>query len=176
MRPLNVSCWFHKVWKRRRVLPPPFYRRRIGDKISLDEFFKVTELATGLPKHKLFLTVEYAPWILYYNGVTDLTPPWRHTRLSLGRHCCGICHSGLFQNLCVLVAQSCLTLCDPMDCSLAGSSVHGILQARILEWVVIPFSRGSSGPRDWTCISCIAGGFLTVWATREVLQSSSDLL
>ena len=46
----------------------------------------------------------------------------------------------------MLVAQSCLTLCDPMDCSLPGSSVHGILQARILEWVTIPFYRGSSDP------------------------------
>ena len=50
----------------------------------------------------------------------------------------------------VLVAQSCLTLCNPMDCSLPGSSVHVILQARIPEWVVIPFSRGSSRPRDQT--------------------------
>ena len=49
----------------------------------------------------------------------------------------------------VLVVQSCLTLCDPMDCSLPGS-VHGIFQARILEWVTMPFSRGSSQPRDWT--------------------------
>ena len=48
--------------------------------------------------------------------------------------------------------QSCLTLCDPMDCNLPGSSFHGILQARILEWVVIPFSRGSFPPRDWTCV------------------------
>ena len=48
----------------------------------------------------------------------------------------------------VLVAQSCPTLCDPMDCSPPGSSVHGILQPRILEWVDIPFSRGSSQPRD----------------------------
>ena len=46
------------------------------------------------------------------------------------------------------VAQSCPTLCDPVDCSLLGSSVHGILQARILEWVAISFSRGSSRPRD----------------------------
>ena len=60
-----------------------------------------------------------------------------------------------------------LFTCDPMDCSLPGSSVHGILQARILEWVVIPFSRESSQPRDWTWISCIVGGFFTVWATRE---------
>ena len=49
---------------------------------------------------------------------------------------------------CVLVAQLCLTLCDPMDCSLPGSSVHGIFQVKILEWVAISFSRGSSQPRD----------------------------
>ena len=48
----------------------------------------------------------------------------------------------------VKVAQSCLTLCDPMDCSPPGSSVHGILQARTLEWVAMPSSRGSSQPRD----------------------------
>ena len=52
--------------------------------------------------------------------------------------------------------QSCLTLCDPMDCSLPGSSVHGILHARTLEWVAMPSSRGSSGPRDWTRISYIS--------------------
>ena len=67
----------------------------------------------------------------------------------------------------VLIAQLCPTLCDPMDCSPPGSSVHGILQARILEWVAIPFSRGSSRPRDWTWISCIAGRFFTIWTTRE---------
>jgi len=105
-----------------------------------------------------------------------------------------------------LVAQLCLTLCDPMDCSPQVSSAHGILLARILEWVAssflqrvfptqglnpslpnwwilyllsyqgsprilewvaYPFSRGSSQPRNWTGISCIAGGFFTSWATRE---------
>ena len=65
------------------------------------------------------------------------------------------------------VAQSCLTLCDPMDCSLPSSSVHGIVQARILEWVAISFSRGSSWPTDGTCISCIDGWILYHWATRE---------
>ena len=65
-------------------------------------------------------------------------------------------------------SSSSKTLCDPMDWSLPGSSVHGILQARILEWVALPFSRGSFLPRDWTWISCIAGMFITVWATREV--------
>ena len=67
----------------------------------------------------------------------------------------------------MLIAQSYLTLCDFMDCSPPGSSVHGIFQSRILEWVSIPFSRGSHRPRDWTPVSCIAGRFFTIWATRE---------
>ena len=66
----------------------------------------------------------------------------------------------------MLVTQSCLTLCDPMDCSLPGSCVHGILQRR----VTIPFSRGSSRPRDQTHVSRIVGRFFTVWATREALR------
>ena len=57
-----------------------------------------------------------------------------------------------------------------MDCSLPGSSVHGILQARILEWIAIPFSRGSSQPRDGTWVSHIAGRLFTIWATREALN------
>ena len=57
--------------------------------------------------------------------------------------------------LCAKSLQSCSTLCDPMDCSPPESSVHGILQARILEWVVISSSRGSSWPRDWTLVSCL---------------------
>ena len=65
--------------------------------------------------------------------------------------------------LCMLceVAQSCPTLCDPVDCSPPGSSVHGILEARILEWVAISFSRGSFRPRDQTQVSCIAGRHFT---------------
>ena len=61
----------------------------------------------------------------------------------------------------VLVTQLCLTLCDSMDCSPPGYSVHGILQARILEWVAISFSRGSSWPRDQIQVPCIAGRFFT---------------
>ena len=65
------------------------------------------------------------------------------------------------------VAQSCLTLCNPIDCSLSGSSIHGIFQARVLEWTAISFSRGSSRPRTRTPVSHIAGRFFTIWATRE---------
>ena len=67
----------------------------------------------------------------------------------------------------VLVTQSCLTRGHSMDCSLPSSSVHVILQARTLEWVAIPFSRGSSQPRNQTQVSCITGGFFTIWATGE---------
>ena len=63
--------------------------------------------------------------------------------------------------LCCLAAQLCFTLCDPVDCSPPGSSVHGILRASILEWVPTPFSRGFSGPRDQTHVSCTAGRFFT---------------
>ena len=59
------------------------------------------------------------------------------------------------------------SFCNPMDCSLPGSSVHGILQARILEWVAILFSRASSQPRDKNWASCIAGRFFTIWATDK---------
>ena len=67
----------------------------------------------------------------------------------------------------VSVTQSCPTLCDPTDYSPPGTPVQGIFQARILEWVVIPFSRGSSLPRDQTWVSCIAHKFFTIWATRK---------
>ena len=72
---------------------------------------------------------------------------------------------------CSYCAKSSLTLCNPMDCSPPASSVHGILQARTLEWVVISFSRGSSRPRDWTlifCVSCTGRQILNHPATWEV--------
>ena len=77
----------------------------------------------------------------------------------LSRKCC-----------CVLVTQSCLTLYSPMDCSPPGSSVHGLLQARILELVSIPFSRGFSWRWGRTQTSCIACRFFTVWAALLLMQ------
>ena len=82
---------------------------------------------------------------------------------------CGFCL------LCVCsVAQLCLTICNPMDCSPPGSSVHGIFPARMLEWIAISCSRGSSWPRDWThifCGSCIGRQILYHWATWETTRS-----
>ena len=76
--------------------------------------------------------------------------------------------------VCVLVTQLCPTLWDPMDYSLPGSSVHGILQARTLEWVAIPFSRGSSRPRDRNWISHTAGRFLVVQAINTAYQQAKS--
>ena len=74
-----------------------------------------------------------------------------------------------------LVAKLCPTLCDPMDCSPLGSSVHRDFQARILEWVATPTSRGSSQPRNRTQVSHIAGRFFTVWGTRHWEMGSLPL-
>ena len=76
----------------------------------------------------------------------------------------------------MLVAQLCPTLCHPMDCSPPGPSVHGIHQARILERVAMPFSRGSSQSRDQTQVSFIAGRFSTIWAAREATSFLPSLL
>ena len=85
--------------------------------------------------------------------------PSRHLCLFFCVHACDESESE--------VAQSCPTHCDPMDCSLPGSSVHGIFQARVLEWVSISFFKGSFRPRDWNWISHIVGRCFTVWVTRE---------
>ena len=98
---------------------------------------------------------------------TRLLCPWD----SPGKNTGGGCHF-LLQCMKVKseseVAQSCPTPSDPMHGSLPCSSIHGILQARVLEWVSISFSRGSSWPRDQTQISCIVGRCFTVWATSKV--------
>ena len=73
----------------------------------------------------------------------------------------------------MLVTQLCPTLCNPMDHDPQGSSIHGILQARILDWVAISFSRGSSQPRDQTRVSCIAGRFFTVWTIRVIFAAAA---
>ena len=76
-------------------------------------------------------------------------------------------YSAIKKNSFQSVVQSCLTLWDPMDCSLPGSSIYGISEARVLEWVAASFSRGSYQSRDWTQVSRSAGRCFTTWATRE---------
>ena len=89
---------------------------------------------------------------------------------------CAVFSFSVAYSMKVLVAQSCLTLCNPMNYSPPGFSVPRILQARILEWVAISFTRGSSQSRDSTWVSRFAGSFLTVWATTVSLFYTSHLL
>ena len=94
------------------------------------------------------------------------TALWPHRVVKSLRHPLlrGVCTPPHSVHMCNQSRQSCSTLCDPMDCSPPGSSVHGILWARILEWVAMPSSRGSSQPRDPTWVSGTAERFFTVWA------------
>ena len=75
----------------------------------------------------------------------------------------------------ISVAQLCPTLCDAMDCSLLCSCIHGVFQARILEWVAISFSRGSYWPRDQTQVSCTVGRLFIVWTTVLCLVTQLSL-
>ena len=109
------------------------------------------------------------PWMVEaYSPYNPQKWPWwtdssraHHPLLKLSACSLGAAKEGIFSPcMGTKLLQSCWTLCDPMDCSLPGSSVYGILQARILEWVAMPSSRGSSQARDQTqvsCSSCIAG-------------------
>ena len=87
--------------------------------------------------------------------------------IQLSYNCC------LLNEVKMLVTLSCLTLCDPMDFSLPSSSVHGVLQARILEWVAMPTSGRSSWSRIQILFSCIAGRFFTVWDIRVYIGGAS---
>ena len=116
-------------------------------------------LSIGFPSQEYWSGLAFLSPVDLFNPRTKLTSP----ALTDGF----FCHWATEVKSESEVSQLCLTLCDLMDCSLPGSSVHGILQARILELVAISFSRGSSQPRDQTRVSSTAGRHFTVGATRE---------
>ena len=124
--------------------PPPLFLCSIlleAGSFSISLFtlacFKLTTLK-GVFRFYFLLPLYVAAPQYYYGDATSFT-------FSIVHH--------PFMSMCAKSLQPCPTLCDPMDCSLPGFSVHGILQARILEWVANPFSRGSSRPRDQTQVS-----------------------
>jgi len=116
-------------------------------------------------------------WIMSYGGV------WHKKKLRVVCSNRRICvEEGMRVYVCVCVCvcvwvhtQRCPTLCEPMDYSLPGSSVYGILQARILEWVAVPFSRESPYPRDRTSVSCIGGWIFYHWHTWDVLKKGGPI-
>ena len=131
-----------------------------------------TPLSSRLPRNTEQSSMCYTvgPCWLSILNVTVQTPFLIHRFLSQSLFSYYICHSFFIEKVKESeVTQSCLTLCDPMDCSLPGFSIDGIFQARILEWVTISFSRRSSQPRDWTQVSCNVCRRFTIWATREVI-------
>ena len=105
-------------------------------------------------------------------GCSRDTEPWEQRRDTEGSWWVwdNLCHHSSESE----IAQSCLTLCNPMDYSPPGSSIRGIFQARVLEWVAISFSRGSSWSKDRTQVSRIAGRRFTVWATREATIQNNN--
>ena len=122
---------------------------------------------------------------LWHKGSTSSAWASLDQHWAVQKYICGQCSSNMVREDCIAeangkegsseVAQSCPTLWDSVDCSLPGSSVHGILQARILEWVAISFSRGSSPPRDQTQVSRVVGRCFTLWATRKAHPSEKGL-
>ena len=92
--------------------------------------------------------------------------PWCHPAISSSVIPFSSCPHYIRGCCCCLDAKLCLTLCNPMDCNPPGSSIHGISQASVLEWVAISFSTGSSQSRDWTYVCCIERQILYHCATR----------
>ena len=134
-------------------------------------------VSTSPPPQKNLLYSSISPLLIYIspyrlmpaNMKPKFTPPLKYYR---GNLCEWYSYIQKDMFFCFLNQEevkslSSVRLCDPMDCSLTGSSIHGIFQARVLEWGAIAFSRGSSRPRDWIQVSLIVGRRFTVWATRE---------
>ena len=134
----GFNPWVGKIPWRREWLPTPVFL--LGDPMDRGAWRAIVH---GVAKSQTQLS-SYPP-----------APPHTHTRLN---HLAiqKILHNIINKILHAKSLQSCLTLCDPMDCNPPGSSVHEIVQARILEWIVISSSGGSSQPRDQTLISCVS--------------------
>jgi len=168
-----------KLWCWRRLLRDPWTARRSSQSILKsilnihwkDWFWSYSTLATWCKEATHWkrtwcwerLRAGGDDWGL--SGMPLASDSSQHTRIMLrGRHSHE--HTQSVKGK-VSVAQSCSTFCGPVDSSPPDFCVRGILQARILEWVAISFSRGSSQPRDRICVSCVAGRFFTIWATRK---------
>ena len=161
----SVQMWFPNQV---RISPPSdnflsnlFLKRDSGTSLALPAatgVFRELEMSNDLCHAILPQTAEKAK-VFSSHILPLLLSPLRHTQCLLYLWFCFIlkCYSLIHDWLFV----------TPMNCSLPGFSVHGILQARNLEWVAIPFSRESSWPKGWTWLSCITGRFFTIWATRE---------
>ena len=129
------------------------------------------QLITGISRGREPAPIRAIPALLleqprkkwfYYTWVNAWSA-WAPVKISLKTELCR--GQGRKEDRAQLLSS--VRLCDPLVCSPPGSSVREILQTRILDWVAVPFSRGSSSPRNWTRVSCLAGRFFTIWDTTE---------
>ena len=121
--------------------------------------------------HILFIImplITYVDYCAFHVNGNQKNVAWFYPQLNIGRYLAVYAH--LTFCVCVLVTQSCLTFCDPMDCSSPGSSVHGVLQAKMLEWVALTFSRASSQPRDRTQVSWLQADSLLSESLRHTVD------
>ena len=143
--------FFFDFWLYENVL---FFPYKIFKFSKWSNLSNVSFTACGFLSHSKIIKIIHCCFLLVILWSLSLSNP----RIIVNEHSAMLC----------LVTQLCPTLCDPMDCSPPGSSVQGILQARILERVAMPSSRGCSQARDQIqAFCCIAGRFFTIWATRE---------
>ena len=160
------------------VLPTPYHGDFGGCSITPVLDFKMC-LFFWAPKVDLSLFAAGSSNFLVFHRLNSLSqqphiPPWmdvprpRAMHVTLWDFRSSLCPKCLISLFCYLVTKLCLTLCNSLECSPPGSSVHGILQARILEWVAISFSRGSSGPKNWTRVSCIGRCIHYHWAVNKL--------
>ena len=162
-----LSQWYHPTISSSVV---PFFSRLQSFPVSAsfpkNQFFTSGGQSIGIFSFSISPSNEYSGMISFRMDRLDLLEVQGTLKSLLQHHSskASTFYSIFYNCVCLLVAQSCPTLCESMDYSPPGSSVYGILQAKILEWVAMPFSRGYARPRDSTQVSCIAGGFFTHWA------------
>ena len=133
---MSDSLQPHRLQPARLLCPWDF----LGNSTGVDCHFLLQGIFPTQGSNLGLLHCRQVLYHLSHQGSPKLT--WECLRGSISGFCI-LLHLLMCFHVCVLVAQSCLSLCNPMDCSPSGCSIHGILQARILEWVAIPFSRGS---------------------------------
>ena len=165
-RPLDMKSWLWKIpW-----CCEPLTAGREGDHRGLDGWMALLTQWTWVwaNSERWWRTGKHG--VLLSMGSQRVRHDWTTEQEQFHFCLCPVNFLSVYQSVILIkwsaseVAQSCPTLCDPMDCSLSGSSIHGIFQARLLEWIAIFFSRGSSWPRNQTRVS---RRHFTVWATRE---------
>ena len=156
---MNSPCWLVAGQWSYRVLTEIYLLPHILSTIvKYHNFSGNLAISTKFPEY--FISDIIIPFSLTENFHTELFTVRKENQERREHTCCAVLSH----------------VCDPVDRSPPGPSAHGILQGRILEWAAMPSSRGSSWPTHWTQVSCIAGGFFTIWANRQAQEFGAGSL